>query len=70
MGIVGLARTLESSGQAAADEMLSTVYNNFVTGMDENVTRKVDMDITPEAEEKLRKISAAQAERVRTIFGL
>lgn len=70
MGIVGLARTLETAGRADADEMLSTVYNSFVTGMDENVTRKVDMDITPEAEEKLRKISAAQAERVRTIFGL
>lgn len=70
MGIVGLARTLESAGQLDAAEMLSTVYNNFITGMDENVSRKVDMDITPATEEKLRKVNVTQAERVRVIFGL
>lgn len=69
-GILGLARTLEAVGKADATEMLDTIYNNFVTGMEENVSRKVDMDITPEQEAKLRKISAAQADRVRSIFGI
>ena len=69
-GIVGLSRTLEAAGILDSQEMLATIYDNFVLGMDENVSRKLSKDITPEMEEKMRKLGTAQAARVRNIFSI
>jgi hypothetical protein len=69
-GIVGLARTMERAGDVDSAEMLTTIYNSFVEGMDENVGRKLSKDITPEQEAKMRKLNVTQGERVRQIFGV
>lgn len=69
-GILGLARTLSSAGEVDLNEMLTSVYNGFVRGMDENVSKKVARDITPAQEKKLRNLSAQQAERVKSILGV
>lgn len=69
-GIVGLSRTLEEAGILDSQEMLATIYDNFVLGMDENVSRKLSKDITPEMESKMRKLGIEQAERVRNIFSI
>jgi len=69
-GIVGLARTMERAGDVDSAEMLTTIHQSFVEGMDENVGRKVSKDITPEQEAKMRKLNVTQGERVRQIFGV
>ena len=67
-GIVGLAKTIEDADNISAKEMLSTVYNNFVRGLDANVNKKSKMNITPEKEAKLLKLNIEQAKRVYSIF--
>ena len=67
-GIVGLAKTIEDADNISAKEMLSTVYNNFVNGLDANVNKKSKMNITPEKEAKLLKLNIEQAKRVYSIF--
>ena len=67
-GIVGLAKTIEDADNISAKEMLSTIYNNFVRGLDANVNKKSKMNITPEKEAKLLKLNIEQAKRVYSIF--
>ena len=67
-GIVGLARTLESEGIVSASEMLSTIYDSFVSGLEENVGRKISRDITQSQQEKLLKINQDQSKIVKDIF--
>ena len=67
-GIVGLARTLEAVGVADSREMLNTILSNFLQGMEDNVSRKTAREITPEQEEKMRKLNATQGARVEQIF--
>lgn len=67
-GIVGLARTLESEGIVSASEMLSTIYESFVSGLEENVGRKISRDITQSQQEKLLKINQDQGKIVKDIF--
>ena len=50
--------------------MLTTVYDSFVSGMEDNVDRKMSKDITPEQNAKMRKLNIEQAQRVRKIFGV
>lgn len=69
-GIVGLAKTVERASEIDATEMLTTVYDSFVSGMEENVDRKMSKDITPEQNAKMRKLNIEQAQRVRKIFGV
>jgi len=69
-GIVGLARTMERFSSIDSNEMLTSIYESFVEGMDENVLKKVSKDITPEQNAKLQKLNVLQAERVKSIFGL
>lgn len=69
-GILGLARTLAAAGEIDLNDMLSTVYNSFVEGMEDNVGRKVSRDITPAQEKKLRDLNTQQAKRVKSILGV
>jgi hypothetical protein len=69
-GIVGLARTMEKAGDVDSQEMLKTIHDSFLEGMEDNVGRKVSKDITPEQEAKMRKLNVTQGERVRQIFGV
>lgn len=67
-GIVGLARTLESEGILTASEMLTRIYESFVSGMEENVGRKLSKDITQAQQEKMLKINQEQSKIVKDIF--
>lgn len=69
-GILGLARTLSAAGEVDLNDMLTSIYNAFVVGMDENVNKKVAREITPAQEKKLRSLNAQQAERVKSILGV
>ena len=67
-GIVGLAKTMETADNISARKMLQTVYASFINGLDENVKKKVKMDISQEKEMKLMKLNVEQSSRVNRIF--
>lgn len=69
-GIVGLARTLSSAGVVVLNEMLSSVYDKFVAGMDDNVGKKVDRGIGDDKQAYMIELNKKQAQKVAQIFGI